>query len=83
MGPLLLEEMNSSSLDEMAIILQMAFSKAFLWVKSFVKVWISLKFVPKGPIDNKGALFQVMVWRQTGNKPLPELMLTQFTDANM
>ena len=36
----------------------------------------SLKFVPKGPIDNKPALLQVMAWRQTGDKPLPELMLT-------
>ena len=43
----------------------------------------SLKFVPKGPIDNKGALVQVMAWRRTGDKPLPEPMLTQFTDAYM
>ena len=43
----------------------------------------SLKFVPKGPINNKPALVQVMAWRWTGDKPLPELMLTQFTDAYM
>ena len=42
-----------------------------------------LKFVPKGPIYNKSELVQVMAWRQTCDKPLPEPMLTQFTDAYM
>ena len=42
-----------------------------------------MKFVPKGPNDNKAALDQVMAWQQTGNKPLPEPVLTQFTDAYM
>ena len=31
---------------------------------------ISLKFVPRSPIDNKAALVQVMAWRRTGDKPL-------------
>ena len=44
-------------------------------------ILISLKFVPKGAIDNKPALVQVMAWHGTGAKPLPEPMLTQFTDA--
>ena len=44
---------------------------------------ISLKFVPVSPIDNKPALVQVMAWRRTGDKPLPEPMLTQFTDTYM
>ena len=44
---------------------------------------ISLKFIPRSPIDNKPALAQVMAWRWTGDKPLPEPMLTQFTDAYM
>ena len=44
---------------------------------------IPLNFIPKGPIDNKLAMVQVTVWRRTGAKPLPELMLTQFTDAYM
>ena len=29
-------------------------------------------------MDNKSVLVQVMAWRQTGDKPLPEPMLTQF-----
>ena len=48
-----------------------------------ISIPISLKFVPKGPIDSKSALVQVMAWRWTGIKPLPEPMLTQFTDAYM
>ena len=36
---------------------------------------------PKGPIDKKAALVQAMAWRWTRDKPLSELMLTQFTDA--
>ena len=45
------------------------------------RITISLKFVPKGPIDYKSALVQVMAWHRTGEKPLPESMLTKFTDA--
>ena len=51
--------------------------------KSCILIWISLKFVPKGPIDNKSALVQVMAWRRKGDKPLLEPMLAQFTDAYM
>ena len=53
--------------------------KENVWI--FIK--ISLKFVPKGPIDNKPALVEVMAWHSTGNKPLPEPMLTQFIDTYM
>ena len=51
--------------------------------KLCILVRISLKFVPKGPIDNKSALVQVLVWRQTDDKPLPEVMFAEFTDACM
>ena len=51
--------------------------------KFIISIRISLKFVPKSPIDNKAALVQVMAWRQTGDKSLPEPMLTQFTDTYM
>ena len=47
----------------------------------WISITISLKFIPKGPIDNKSALVQVVAWHRTGEKPLPESMLTQFTDA--
>ena len=42
-------------------------------------VWIpiknSLKFVPKGPINNMAALVQIMAWRRAGDKPLSEPMM--------
>ena len=44
---------------------------------------ISLKFVSRDPINNKSPLVQVMAWRRTGDKPLPEKMMTQFTDVYM
>ena len=44
---------------------------------------ISLKFAPKGPIDNKPALVQIMAWRRIGDKPLSEAMPTRFTDVYM
>ena len=50
------------------------------WI-SITTCTISLKFIPKGPIDYKSALVQVVAWHRTGEKPLPESMLTQFTDA--
>ena len=48
-----------------------------------ILIKISLKFVPEDPIDNEAALVQVMAWHRTDVKPLPEPMLTQFTDAYM
>ena len=44
-------------------------------------VWIpmknSLKFVPKGPINNIPALVQIMAWRRPGDKPLSEPMMVR------
>ena len=51
--------------------------------KSCILFRILLKFVLKNPIANKSALIQVMAWRRTGDDPLPEPMLAQFTDAYM
>ena len=36
---------------------------------------ISLKIVPKGPINNILLLVQVMAWRRPGDKPLSEPMM--------
>ena len=47
-----------------------------------ILIQISLKFVSRSPINNKPALIQVMAWRRSGDKPLPEAMMTQFTDAH-
>ena len=40
-----------------------------------ISINISLKFVPKGPVDNIPALGQIMAWRRPGNKPLSEPMM--------
>ena len=48
-----------------------------------ILIQISLKYVPRSPINNKPALVQVMAWQQTGYKPLPGPMMTQFIDAYM
>ena len=53
----------------------------FVYEKFWILIKISLEFVPKGPIDNNSTLVQVMAWRQTGDKPLPEPMMTKFNDA--
>ena len=45
-----------------------------------VLIHISLKYVPKGPIDNNLALVQIMAWCQTGDKPLSEPMMAWFGD---
>ena len=57
------------------------FKSIFMNEKFCIFIGISLKFVPKGPIVNKSALVQVMAWRRTGDKPLPEPMMTQFIVA--
>ena len=61
----------------MAAIFQTTFSNAFSWMK--IDIWISikfsLKFVPKGPIDNIPASVQLMAWRRPGDKPLSEQMM--------
>ena len=55
----------------------------FLNENVWLSINISLEFAPKGPIDNKSALVQVMAWCRIGDKPLSEPMLTLFTDAYM
>ena len=40
-----------------------------------IAIKMSLKFVPKGPINNIPALVQIMAWRRLGDKPLSEPMI--------
>ena len=51
--------------------------------KFFILIKISLKFVPKGPIDNNPALVWIMAWRLLGAKPLSQPILTRFIDTYM
>ena len=51
----------------------------FKYISLNENVWIpnkiSLKFVPRGPINNIPELVQIMAWRRPGDKPLSEAML--------
>ena len=49
------------------------FKCIFLNENDRIFIQISLKFVPRRPVDNKLALIQVMAWRRTG----------EFADAYM
>ena len=48
-----------------------------------ILISISLKYVPKSPIDNTPTLVQIMAWRQTSKKPLSESLMAEFGDAYM
>ena len=81
MGWLLLTHLH---VEEMVDILaDNIFKWIFLNENDGIPIQFSLKFVPRSPIDNKPALVQVMVGCWSGAEPLPEPMLTQFTDAYM
>ena len=52
-----------------AILADDFFKWIFLNENGRIQIQISLKFVPRSPIDNKAALVQIMAWRRTGDKP--------------
>ena len=53
----------------------------FKWIYLNENVWISinisLKFIPKGPINNIPTLVQVMAWHRPGDKPLSKPMMVR------
>ena len=51
------------------------FKWIFLDENAWMSITISLKFVPKGPINNIPTLVQVFAWRWPGDKPLSEPMM--------
>ena len=64
--------------DKMDAILQTPFSNAFSWNENaWVPIKISLKIVPRGPINNIPALVQIMAWRRPGDKPLSGPMMVR------
>ena len=66
-----------------AILSDDIFKCIFLNEKDKIPIQISMNFFPRGPIDSKPALVQLMVWRRVDDKPIPEPMMAQFTDACM
>ena len=53
------------------------FKCIFLNENVWTPIKISLKFVPKGPINNIPALVQIMAWRQLGDKPLSQPVMVR------
>ena len=53
------------------------FKRIFLNENVRISIKISLKFVPKGPINNIPALVQIMAWRRSGDKPLSEPVMVK------
>ena len=51
------------------------FKRIFFNENVWISFKISLKFVPKGPINSIPALVQITAWRRPGDKPLSEAML--------
>ena len=51
------------------------FKYIFLNENVWIPIKISLKFVPKGRMNNIPALVQMMAWRRPGDKPLSEPMM--------
>ena len=54
---------------------------SFKWIffneNVLISITISLKFVPKGPINKVPVLIQIMAWCRPGDKPLSEPMMVR------
>ena len=55
------------------VIFKCIFLKEHLWIS----IKTSLKFVPKGPINNIPALVHIMAWRRPGDRPLFEPIMVK------
>ena len=50
--------------------------KRIFWNENVrILIKISLKFVPKGPINNNPVLIEIMAWCRSGDKPLSQPMM--------
>ena len=68
--------------DLMAAILQTNFQILYFENQNCcILIQILMKFVPKGSINKKSVLVQVMARCHTGDQPSPEPMLTKMSDA--
>ena len=53
------------------------FKCVFLNENVWILIKVSLKFVPKGPINIIAAFVQIMAWHGPGDEPLSELMMVK------
>ena len=62
--------------DKMVAIFPADIFKCISWNENvWISIKISLKFVPKGPINEILSLVKKMAWCRSGNKPLSEPMV--------
>ena len=73
----ILKDLNTLGLRQNGSCFGDDFSKKLIFLDEncCVSIKFLLKFVSKGAINDMPALGQIMVWRQTGNKPLSESMI--------
>ena len=55
------------------------FKCIFLNENIWIPIKISMKVVPKGPVNDIPSLVQIMAWRRPGDKPLSEPMMVSLT----
>ena len=68
----------------MTNISQMTFSNAFSSMKIFkFRKKKPAMFVPRGSLQNKSTLVQIMAWHQTSDMPFSEPTMDYFDDAYM
>ena len=72
---------NSSPAGQNGRLFADIFRCIFVNEKFYNFIKISLKFVPKSPIDNNSASVWIMAWRRIGDKWLSESMLTNIYAA--
>ena len=65
----------TTSVTKMAAISQTIFPNACLNGNVWTAIELSLKFIPKGPINIISSFVQIMVWHRAGDKPLSETMM--------
>ena len=53
------------------------FERIFVNENVRISIKISLKFVPKGPINNIPSLVEIMAWRRPGDEPLFQPMMVR------
>ena len=70
-------------LCKISAILHTTFSNWYVWMKAWIWNKFPLRYVLLGPIGNMSALVQIMTWHTTGEKPLSDPMMNQFTNPNI
>ena len=66
-----------------AILADNLLRRIFVNEKSCILIEISLRFVPKGAIDNNPTVVYIMAWHRIGEKPLSAPLLIWFIEAYM